>query len=562
MTSIRFAQLAAALVVVAGAAALADAQTYRATRQIRGVWLRGNGAIAGSSGLDADLQRFANAGVTDLFLDTLWSGYSIGKNGVFRAMYSNDYLQSAIIASARYGIRVHAWCESALLQYGTAGSYNFTINAPGESEGNPEWKAISSRTGLGGGDADPNMVFGNLAHPGLQAKMKAYFTELAGYKGIWGIQTDYHRYPLDDSTADANPAPWSFDTYSRNAFMAIYGAANDPLFKAISTSGSSGTQYTNFINWRKAQITECARQMKLGIDSVDNGIEFSSAMFAVPVTSKCQDWGTWATNGYIDWLMPMCYGSSSFSITNDLTIVKNASAGRRVVAGLYTDSTSGHPTLQQQLDACNSVSVQDWAFFSGPTFQTPSNITTLSNFMLNTCQKQRGDFNNDGYLNSADWTAFRAVYNGTPVSSAGANARYNYNGDSQITESDWILFKREFARWHFGEDTVVDQRSLDAFLQCMNALQGNSTRKHLYDFDGNGLVNYNDQLYLHQMLTVNIGNDNDVNKDGKVDIDDLYKQNQNPIDVNRDGSVNSADLAALEGTLRAGELQDMSSGRR
>ena len=97
----------------------------------------------------------------------------------------------------------------------------------------------------------------------------------------------------------------------------------------------------------------------------------------------------------------------------------------------------------------------------------------------------------------------------------------------------------------------------------MNALQGNNTtRKHLYDFDGNGIVNYNDQLYLHQMLTVNIGNDNDVNKDGKVDLDDLYKQNQGRIDVYRDGVIDGADTAALEAFLRIGELDDMSAGRR
>lgn len=547
-------------VMLAGTALPALAQTYRATRQMRGVWIRGNGAIAGSGGMDANLQNFAAAGITDVFLDTLYSGHSVGKPGVFRAMYSNDFLQQTIIASARYGIRVHAWCESALLQYGTVGSYNFTVNPTSDSEGNPEWKAISSRTGQGGGDADPNMVFGNLAHPGLQAKLRAYFTELAGYKGLFGIQTDYHRYPLDDSTTDSNPAPWSFDTYSRNAFMAIYGASNDPLLKAISTSGSSGTQYTNFLNWRKAGITECARQMKLGIDSVDSGIEFSAAMFAVPVTSKCQDWGTWATNGSIDWLIPMCYGSTTSSITNDLTIVKNASAGRRVIAGLYTDSTSGHPTMQQQLDACNSVSVQDWVFFSGPTFTNAANRTTALNVML-ASQKQRGDFNNDGYLDSADWDAFRAVYNGTPVSSAGANARLNYNGDGQITESDWVLFKRECARNIFGEDGTVGQREFDAFMQCMNALQGNSTRKHLYDFDGNGLVNYQDQLRFHQLLTTSIGNDNDVNRDGKVDIEDLYKQNQSPLDVNRDGVVDASDTAALEATLRANERQDMRSGR-
>jgi hypothetical protein len=80
--------------------------------------------------------------------------------------------------------------------------------------------------------------------------------------------------------------------------------------------------------------------------------------------------------------------------------------------------------------------------------------------------------------------------------------------------------------------------------------------------NGDGVVNYADQVILHSLLTVPLAPDTDVNRDGKVDIDDLYAQNQSPIDVNRSGKIDSADTAALEAVLRAGELQDMSAGRR
>jgi len=553
-----------ALLAFVGGTTLAEAQTYRSTRPVRGAWLRPPSTLTGAGSLDENLQSLAAAGVTDLFLETFYWGVSTGKAGVFNARYGYDYLQSAIIMSARYGIRVHAWCESAYWQYGGTGGYNFTVNAPGQSEGNPAWKSISSATGAGGGDGTSGQVFANLCHPGVQAKLKAYFTELAGYKGLFGIQTDYHRFALDDNTGDSNPAPWSFDPYSRNAFIALGNA--DPLTNAITTSGS---EYNDFLTWRKAGVTEAARQMELGIDSVDTGIEFSAAMFANPETTKCQDWRTWATNGYIDWLMPMAYGSTSTSIRNDLNTVKASAAGRRVIAGLYIDTTSGHPTLATQLTAANSATgttgtgVQDWVFFSGGTFNVAANQTTLYSYVTGTAQKQRGDFNDDGYMDAADWSAFRTVYNGTPVSSGGANARYNYNADGFINETDWTLFKAEFARNIFGEDGTVGQREFDAFMQCMNALQGtNSAREHLYDFDGSGGVTYQDQLRFHQLLTTSIGNDNDINRDGKVDIDDLYRQNQSPLDVNRNGVVDAADTASLEATLRAGEWQDMSSGKR
>ena len=508
-----------ALSVFSVFASVAEAQTYRATRPVRGVYLRPPASLTGASGLEGNLANMGNARATDLFLETLYWGVSTGKQGVFNARFGFDYLQQAVVRSARYGIRVHAWCESAYLQFGSTGAYNFTVNAPGQSEGNPEWKCISSNTLAGGGDGTAGQIFGNLAHPGLQAKLRNYFAELATYPGIWGVMTDYHRYALDDNTSDSNPAPWSFDTWSRNSFMAIYGPGADPLTKAIATSGSSGTQYTNFINWRKAGTTEAARQMKLGIDSVEPGVEFSAAMFANPEAAKCQDWKAWATNGYIDWLCPMVYNSAASAITADLNTVKANANGRRVIASLYTDSTSGHPTLSQQLTACSNatgttgVGIQDWIFFSGPTFTVVANQTTLSNFVTATATKQRGDFNNDGYIDSSDWQAFQTVYNGTPVSSAGGNARYNYDGNGVINETDWTQFKAEFFRWHFGESIRVGFRELNALIACWGGTPVNPSIKHLYDLNGDGVVNQPDL----DLVMLQRSCPGDLNGDGMVD---------------------------------------------
>ena len=550
--------------MLGGLADVALGQTYRTTRQIRGVWLRPPVFLRGTTSLETNLKNFAAAGVTDLFLETFYEGVSTGRPGVFRARFSYDYLQEAIVLSARYGIRVHAWVESGFWQFGAngLGGYNFTINPPGESEGNPEWRVISSATGQSGGD-QADWYFANLAHPGVQNKLRNYMVELASYQGLWGIQTDYHRYPLDDNTTDSNPAPWSFDTYSRNAFMALYGAANDPLLKAISTSGSSGTQYSRFLTWRKAQLTEAARQLKLGIDSVAPRIEFSAAMFAVPATAKCQDWQSWATAGIIDWLVPMAYGQLTSSISNDLNITNAAAAGRRVVAGLYTDSTVNHPTMISQLTTCASRGVNDWAFFSGPTFADAANRETLSTYIINTSQpKQRGDLNNDAYLDAADWSAFRAVYSGTPVTVTPATTRLDYNGDGTISESDWTLFKAEFARWRFGEAGVIDQRSYNAFFQCLGATQGASTRRHLFDFNGDGVVDALDRAIFLQLATVPVTDPADATQDGQSNIEDLYRQNVAPADITANGVTDAADTTLLTNGLRVGESAAMRAQRR
>jgi 1,4-alpha-glucan branching enzyme len=69
-------------------------------------------------------------------------------------------------------------------------------------------------------------------------------------------------------------------------------------------------------------------------------------------------------------------------------------------------------------------------------------------------------------------------------------------------------------------------------------------------------------LLQHRPEYIGPYNPLDVNRDGAVDIDDLYAVTQNPTDLDGDGLANSADARFLERFLRAGEASDMSSGRR
>ena len=62
----------AGLAALIGGASLAEAQTYRSTRPIRGAWLRPPSALTGTGSLDETLQSLAAAGVTDLFLEPFY----------------------------------------------------------------------------------------------------------------------------------------------------------------------------------------------------------------------------------------------------------------------------------------------------------------------------------------------------------------------------------------------------------------------------------------------------------------------------------------------------------
>jgi hypothetical protein len=79
--------------------------------------------------------------------------------------------------------------------------------------------------------------------------------------------------------------------------------------------------------------------------------------------------------------------------------------------------------------------------------------------------------------------------------------------------------------------------------------------------DGDGDVDYTDQVAVHGLLTVVITPDYDVDRNGRITVDDLSVQTRTPIDVNRDGVINETDANVLEAVLRATEQIDLASPR-
>jgi uncharacterized lipoprotein YddW (UPF0748 family) len=520
-----------------------------APRQIRGAWLRPPGTIAA---LETTLAQLAAAKVTDLYLETFYHGVSTGRQGVFNARFSFDYLAEAIRAAAKYNIRVHAWLEAGYWQYGTTGAYNFAQN--------PEWQSWNVATNATGGDGTAGQVFANLVNPGVQAKLRAYCAELAAYTGLWGIQTDYHRFALDNNTSDAYPAPWSYDTWSRSAFQSLYGV--DPVTAAATTSG---THWHRFLAWRRAGISAAAREMQAGIDSVNGGIEFSAAMFATAMSSsaqiaKCQDWYTWATNNWVETLVPMAYGSTTSAIQTDIQATLDFAAGKRVVAGLAIIAGT-RPTLVDQLNAIKARGVESFVLFDAPSLSTTTIQSQLSTWVTGTSTTQPGDFDVNGYVDARDLTLMNTTFTGTPVTVTTANRRYDLNNDNVSNASDVTLARRLFARHRYGEDGVVDQRDIDALRACFGGTAPVPGVHHLHDLDGDGDVDYADQVILHGLLTVAVSPDLDVNRDGRVTVADAYAQAAQPIDVNRDGVIDALDGVTLQASLRASEPVDLAAPR-
>jgi len=518
-------------------------------RPIRGVWLRPPSSQI--STLEVYIQVLAEAGVTDLFLETFYWGLATNDSDVFQDRYGFDYLAEAIRVAAPHGVRVHAWLESGYWSFGSTGQYLFSEV--------PNSAVVHVSDPADTGDI-AGQTFANLGNPGVQQKLADYCTELAQYPGLWGIQTDYHRFPAN---AGNNQAPWSYDAWARAEFQNQFGV--DPLFSA---AGPGAPFWDQWVQFRRDGVSEAANVMHQAINaSVNPGLAFSAAIFATADTSasqfsKMQEWPVWTDNDYIEWVVPMAYGFSTGSISNDLSITLSKAGENRVVAGLAILTNATRPSIPDQLNTAKLLGIDDWILFSG---QTLIDNIGLRNDLQSWVQTQSvpiaGDFDGDRQLDRGDFILFEGVYQGTPVTVNPLNAIYDLNDDGVIDAADEQLLREIFARHRFGEDGVVDALDLQALLNTWTGpgpgLLTNS--RHLYDLDGDGDVDYDDQLIFHTYLTVDIGPDLDVDRSGEVDVEDLHMQSLAPIDVNRDGAVTPQDSIDLVGYYRIDELERMSA---
>ncbi|MDX2017508.1 MAG: family 10 glycosylhydrolase [Planctomycetota bacterium] len=547
---VRAVLAAAGLAVLAAPAA---AQTLRDTRPVRGAWLRPPSTL---SALETTIQGLANAGITDLFLETLYWGQATNRSNVFpRRTFSGtqDYLADSIRIAAKYGMRVQAWTETGYLAFGSS---NQVVAA------NPSWQvrhvdpANTTQGDIAG------QIFVNLGNPGVRTMIQNYFRELANVTGLWGIQSDYHLMPL----APSGTAPFSYDDWARTTFAAQFPQFGDPR---ISAANSSGPGWTTWFNWNMNNYSQALNLFQQAVNEVNSGIDFSVTAFAdwngATHRSKMIDLPTWGANNYAEFFYPMSYFTSTTSIRTDVQRAKTALPGKRIVVGLAITTNITRPTLTAQLNAIRAESIEDFAIWEAPTLANSAAVQTeMRSWITGTAIKQRGDFNADGYIDGRDRNLFLSVFvPNTAIPVNPGNSVYNLNGDGVINNTDKALFDTQFRKWRFGDDNVCDQRDLNAFLNCWTGPLSVTPPAvlNLYDMDADGDVDYADQLILHSLLTVTLPADTDVNRDGRFSDLDLYLQNTNPIDVNRNGVIDGNDTMALEAALRVNEINDMRNGR-
>lgn len=550
------------------------AVTDRVTRPIRGAWLRPPASFAT---FESTIAPLAAAGITDLYLETLYWGRDTGVNNVsaFPSRFTSsgqpyDYLGDAIKVASRYGMRIHAWCETGYLDFGSSPSALL--------QANPGW-VVDHRDPANTITGDlTNQRFVNLGNPGVRAVLNSYFAALAtNYPALEGIQADYHFFPLAPSGA----APWSFDAWGRGAYQAQFGV--DPITEVNLAATSFPTRWLTF---NRGHVTEALVQLRSAVDAVSASPLLSCVAFADwssgTHTSKMIDLPNWAATNASEAYIHMAYFTSlsnipgsnpprNVAIDTDIGRMLTAVPNKRVVVGLANLTNLTRPSITVQLDTVKGRGLEEFIWFDAPTFVANAQMRTDLLSWINTrAQALQGDVTangtsngRDGRIDARDLAWFDTVYTGAPVPRTASNDRCDLNRDNVVDATDRLMLRRAFFRYRCGDDGVIDGRDLAALRNAFfDGPQPDPNILNLWDLNGDGLVNELDEVILNGALTATFPPDLDVNNDGVANYEDYRAWNRGPTDVNRDGSINVVDEQTLQRGLRGVELDAMRQGQR
>ncbi|MDF2698481.1 MAG: hypothetical protein K0Q49_37 [Haloplasmataceae bacterium] len=291
--------------------------------EARGVWHRPN-VYNGEftiDGLNKTIEEFKSAGINQIYIETLWWGYSIGTSEYMgyhpRVKTGNygdykDYLTAFIDIAHKNGIEVHAWTETFFP------SSDVKIY-PQWLKDHPAWVNTTFNGGYiqTGKGTEEGFVFTDPANEEVRDFMTNVYKELVEDFDLDGIQFDYIRYPAENSLEHSS----GYTAVAMEKFKAENNISSSSDLKTLLTQEKSQGKnelYTKWTEFRADQVTLFVEQAVNAMREVDPDIKISIAVGPDHINAKkelMQDWKNWVENGWIDIIAPMAY-------THDIEFVK------------------------------------------------------------------------------------------------------------------------------------------------------------------------------------------------------------------------------------------------
>ncbi|WP_165399781.1 glycoside hydrolase family 10 protein [Xylanimonas ulmi] len=352
------------------ALAASRAASYAATpsrvAESRGVWYRP--VELDAEAVRATVARMAQTGVNELYLETLWGGYTIYPSAVAaryglpaqRPEFAGfDALAVWKAETERVGIALHAWVDGLAVG-----------NELGDGVGpivttHPEWLA-QPRDHAGSDAAFPSangFYWLDVTDPRARQYFLDVTSEMVHQYGLAGLNLDYMRYPSNGSWQSA----YNFSTDAVATFQAAYGT--DPL----TLSGDDEAAWSQWTTFVESEENRMVGEVSRAVKAVKPGAVVSDAPEAGTEADKIGQW-----SHVLDVVIPQAYTTNLDAIRQRVdTVVHSMTGGQLVYAGLSAMyERGGADATVQQTQAARDVDAGSVIFAFGQA--GPAHVSALS----------------------------------------------------------------------------------------------------------------------------------------------------------------------------------------
>ena len=313
-------------------------------KDIKGVWVRP--VETSASDIARTVSRMKDAGLTDIFLETYFHGKTIypseylKKVGVIpqkEEFVGFDPLEVWIKEAHKRGLKLHVWFETFYV-----GNDDPKVTPNHVLSVYPLWsnKRLMNYDSLEpvSSLSEHNGYFLDPANPQVQKHLVSILKELALKYKPDGVNLDYIRYPqtVEPTFSNYSVMNWGYTYAARQEFRSLYGI--DPVDIKYGTG-----DWELWAAYRQRQISEFVQEARKITKPL--GINLTAVIFPdiqKSISTKMQNWRSWAVNGYLDGVTPLILTGDKN--TADLLIkdvVKNTYGRVNVYAGLFVPFMGG-----------------------------------------------------------------------------------------------------------------------------------------------------------------------------------------------------------------------------
>lgn len=289
-----------------------------------------------------------------------------------------DPLRRLLEAAHARGLRVHAWVNVL--------SLNGNRNAPILADLGPG-AAMTDRRGRSvldypdGDLPEPDRSFYRMGTPGLyldpgapgvRERLVGTFVELVDrYPELDGLHLDYIRHPgvlpFVPGSRFGVGLDFGYGAETRKRFRAETGV-NGPYRDPAQPVSSALTQTTAWDDWRRAQVTELVREIRVAV--LVNHVDLLLSAAVIPYADRAylslaQDWRGWVEDGLLDFAVPMIYTLDDRLFRYQVESFARSASSERIWMGTGTWLFARQPERAvAQLETIRSAGSTGEAIFS------------------------------------------------------------------------------------------------------------------------------------------------------------------------------------------------------